>query len=64
MLEKVEFRDGERWVPGHVAYLLRLNGVETHTLTYEQALRVANQGLVKRRLADAQQSLIRDHFRR
>ena len=63
-LEKVEFRDGERWVPGHVAYLLRHAKIESHTLTYDQAVKAANQAMVVRRANDAQQALVKSHFRR
>lgn len=62
-MEKVEFRDGERWVPPHVAFLLNQAGIEPHTLTYKEAIEQANQGLVKRRLADAQRDVIANHFR-
>jgi len=57
----VEFRDGERAVPKHVSILMQ--GLETHTMTYDQAIRMANQNLVRQRLNQAQKSLIADHFR-
>ena len=57
----VEFRDGERLVPHHVAILLK--GFETHRMTYDEAIRVANQALVKNRLMQAQRDLISSHFR-
>jgi hypothetical protein len=60
-LVNVEFRDGERLVPHHVGVLMK--GLETHTMTYDQAIRAANQALMKNRLAAAQKSLINQHFR-
>lgn len=61
-MKTVEFRDGERDVPDHVALLLE--GIETYQLTYQQAIDVSNQRLVKARLADAQKSLIAEHLKR
>ncbi len=58
----IEFRDGERDVPDHVAMLLR--GLETHTMTYEQAIRKSETKLVSDRLNAAQQSAVAQHFRR
>lgn len=60
-MANIEFRDGERLVPAHVAVLMK--GLETHTMTYDQAIRIANQKLVKDRLGAAQRGLIQDHFK-
>lgn len=57
----IEFRDGEKYVPAHVALLLR--GLATHTMTYDQAIRMANQNLLRRNLNQAQKDLISTHFR-
>lgn len=57
----VEFRDGEKLVPHHVAVLMK--GMDTHTLTYTQAIQAANQALVKNRLQAAQREMINTHFR-
>lgn len=57
----VEFRDGEKLVPIHVAILMK--GLDTHTMTYTDAIRVANQVQVKNRLSQAQRGLVADHFR-
>ncbi len=57
----VEFRDGERLVPHHVGVLMK--GIETHTMTYDQAIKLANQALMKNRLNDAQRNLVSAHFR-
>lgn len=60
-LVTVEFRDGEKLVPLHVATLMK--GLETHTMTYIDAIRVANQIQVRNRLNQAQKNLVADHFR-
>ena len=62
--ERVEFRDGERWVPGYLLHLFDYAGLEPHTMTYEEAVKAANQGMLKRVADNAQQSAIRGHFRR
>jgi len=60
-LVNVEFRDGEKLVPHHVAVLMK--GLDTHTMTYDQAIRAANQALMKNRLDQAQRDLVNTHFR-
>lgn len=58
-LVEVEFRDGARLVPAHVADLLeRYN---TLALTYEEAIRKANTGLAARVANDAMQRAIDSH---
>jgi hypothetical protein len=61
-LVTVEFRDGQRDIPRHLAVLMA--GIETHTMTYEQAVRYANQAVVKNRLNAAQRNMVNSHFRR
>ena len=58
---EVEFRDGVRVVPPHVAAILR--GIETHTMTYAEAIEAANQKLTRDLLNKAQQDAITGHFR-
>jgi hypothetical protein len=57
----IEFRDGEKDVPDHVAVMMK--GLETHTMTYEQAVRASEQKMVKDRLNYEMNSLVADHFR-
>lgn len=58
----VDFRDGTREVPD---YLVRLMAdLDTHTLTYQQAVEAASSSLVRRRLNDAQSAIIAAHFQR
>lgn len=58
----LEFRDGEYDVPEHVAILLK--GIDTFTYTYEQAIRLSEQRLLKDKLNEAQRALVDDWFKR
>jgi hypothetical protein len=60
-VKTVEFRDGDREVPDHVAALLK--GLETHTMTYDQALRVSEKRLLSDRLNQMQGDLVAEHFK-
>lgn len=57
----LEFRDGDRAVPFHVAAMLE--GVETWQYTYEEALRVANGQFVRDRLNSVQADVTNGHFK-
>ena len=57
----VEFRDGERDVPDHVAVMMQ--GLPTHTMTYEEALRLSEKRMVNDTLNQAQQRMVAEHFR-
>jgi hypothetical protein len=57
----VEFRDGERDVPDHVEVMLR--GLATHTMTYEEAIRISEKRMVTDRLNQEQARLMTEHFR-
>ena len=60
MTREMEFRDGKRAVPEHLAVLLAMfNTVE---YTYEEATRIANDALVIRQLRHVEQDIIRKHF--
>jgi hypothetical protein len=61
-MKTLEFRDGEQDVPDHVAILMK--GLRTWEMTYIQAKAVANERLTKQALLDAQQDLIKQHFKR
>jgi hypothetical protein len=60
-MTNVEFRDGERLVPDHVAAMM--SGIDTHRLTYDQAIEAANQQLLRNQLNLAQRSAVSEHFR-
>lgn len=57
----LEFRDGDKEVPDHVAVLLK--AVDTHKLTYDQAIAYSQKSLLKERLNQSQRNLIAEHFR-
>lgn len=60
-MREVEFRDGKRTVPDHVEAMLE--GIETYRMTYKQAMKAAEGKMLGDRVYQAQQALIRDHFR-
>lgn len=60
-MTKVEFRDGERDVPDHLAVMMR--GIETHTMTYEQAVKASETKMLTDRLNLEMKSMVADHFK-
>ena len=60
-MKEMEFRDGQRVVPDHVEAML--SGIDTHTMTYEEAIRAAERKMLSDHVGRAQQSLIDAHFR-
>lgn len=60
-MKTVEFRDGEKDVPDHVALLMQ--GMRTWEMTYEQARQLAHNNQLRRALEGAQRDLIRQHFK-
>jgi len=60
-METLEFRDGPRAVPSHVAYLMA--GLDTLRYTYEQALAIANAKVLTDYLGKVQVGVLRDHFK-
>lgn len=61
-MPEIEFRDGLRPVPHHVAAILA--SVETFKYTYEEALRLANGGMLRAALGKIERDTISDHFRK
>lgn len=59
--EELEFRDGKRLVPGHLARAM--SGMETYRFTYDQAVREANEQMKRNVLNDALDNHIIGHFR-
>lgn len=57
---ELEFRDGWRFVPEHLVNELRL--LETHTMTYEQAVAAADAARLNRWLGDQQHRIIAGHM--
>lgn len=60
-LVTIEFRDGQRDIPRYLAVLMK--GLETHTMTYTEAVRQANQRMTTERLNAAQRNLVQSHLR-
>lgn len=60
MAQEMEFRDGVRYVPDHVEAML--SGIDTHTMTYKEAIRAGERKLLEDHVYRAQQKLIRAHF--
>lgn len=58
---EMEFRDGKRLVPEYLAVLMR--GIETHRLTYEQAIDTANRKALSDNLNAQQDRVLAAHFR-
>lgn len=58
--QTMEFRDGPREVPDHLAFLLR--GMDTYRLTYLEAIQKANDSLFKDWLNGKQGQILRRHF--
>jgi len=56
------FRDGQRSVPDYLANMM--SGVETHRLTYEQAIDAANKKAESDYLNAKQDDVLAAHFRR
>ena len=60
-MKEVEFRDGTRLVPDHVEAML--TGIDTHRLTYREAIKAGEDRIQGDHVYRAQRSLIRDHFK-
>lgn len=60
-MKTIEFRDGERDIPDHLAILMK--GIKTYEMTYEEAIRSAETNMVRQKLEVAQRQLMRQHFR-
>jgi hypothetical protein len=56
-----EFRDGKRLVPDYIGVLL--TGIETHRLTYEEAITAANQKVETDFLNAQQDRILAAHFK-
>lgn len=56
-----EFRDGKRLVPDYIGVLL--TGIETHRLTYEEAIDAANKKVETDFLNAQQDRILAAHFR-
>lgn len=60
-MREVEFRDGKRLVPEHLADMMTT--FKTHTLTYEQAVEKANWQLAHDHVDRVFDRIVQSHFR-
>ena len=58
---EIEFRDGKRDVPDYIAVLL--SGIETHRLTYDEAIAEANKKTEADFINAQQERVLAAHFR-
>lgn len=58
---EMEFRDGRKPVAEHIAALLA--GIDTHRMTYEEALALAHRKIESDYLNDMQSGIVTAHFR-
>jgi len=61
-MPEIEFRDGPRVVPHHVAAILA--SIDTYKFTYDEAIRLANDGMLRSALGQIQRKTIDGHFRK
>jgi hypothetical protein len=59
--KELEFRDGKRLVPEYLASIMA--GLETHRMTFEEAVGVANKRLEADFLNAKQDDVLAAHFR-
>jgi hypothetical protein len=59
---ELQFRDGKRWVPAHLADMM--GDLDTYKLTYAQAKDEANKKMTRDFVNDAFDGVITRHFRR
>ena len=57
---KVEFRDGEREIPDHLAEMMF--GIETYRLTVDEAIREANKKMLDRHVSTVMDKIVDDHM--
>jgi len=60
-MKDVDFRDGTKSVPDHVAAMLE--GLPTHVITYEEGVRYMNENQLRKHLDKVQSKVIAAHFR-
>ena len=61
-MASLRFLDGERELPDHL--VARLAGMKTRTLTYDEAMDLANKRELADYLNDVQRKVVKDHFQR
>lgn len=61
-MTQLEFRDGTREVPDHLADMM--TGLQTFTLTFEEAQTEANKRLTRDRLNQIGDKVVSDHLKK
>jgi hypothetical protein len=59
---EMEFRDGVRVVPDHVAALINLSEIDPIRYTYNEAVELSNDALLRSRLNSIQSDIRFRHF--
>ena len=59
----IEFRDGERSVPPHVASNIAIAELDPVRYTYEEAVKLSNDAIMKNLVNNFQRDMIYKHFR-
>lgn len=59
----IEFRDGERSVPPHLASNIALAEMDPIRYTYDEAVRLSNDAVMKNFLRSYQSEVVYKHFR-
>jgi hypothetical protein len=62
MMAEVEFRTGKRVIPDYMAELMA--GIQTHKMTYDQAVAAMNKKLESNVIDRASDQIINEHFAR
>jgi len=60
-MREVEFRDGPKLIPDHLADMMA--SLKTHTMTYEEAVEKANWKLASDHVDRAFDGIVQSHFR-
>ena len=58
----IEFRDGERSVPAHVASNIAVSGIDPVAYSFEDAIKVADRAIERNFINNAQLKMIHKHF--
>lgn len=61
-MAQLEFRDGVREVPDHLADMM--SGFNTYAMTYEEAQTQANQRIVRDHLNSAGDKVVAEHLKK
>lgn len=60
---EMEFRDGITVVPAHVAALISISEIDPVRYTYEEAIKISNEAMLRNRLNNVMWDTVGSHFR-